>query len=58
MLEILGKITEVPQTFTPNTFVEEMVAELKEKVGNYQVVLLTFLNEDSTKGRFVTSNYW
>ena len=30
----LVKIAHVPQTFTPNAFVEEMVAELKEKLQN------------------------
>jgi GMP synthase (glutamine-hydrolysing) len=29
--EFLGKIAEVPQNFTPNAFVEDMVAELKER---------------------------
>ena len=49
MLEnFLVKIAEVPQTFTPNAFVEEMVAELKEKVGNDKVVLGLSGGVDST----------
>jgi GMP synthase (glutamine-hydrolysing) len=31
MLEFLGENCEVPQNFTPNAFVEDMVAELKER---------------------------
>ena len=40
MLEnFLVNIAEVPQNFTPNAFVEEMIAELKEKVKDDKVVL-------------------
>jgi GMP synthase (glutamine-hydrolysing) len=40
MLEnFLVKIAEVPQNFTPNAFVEDMVAELKEKLQDDKVVL-------------------
>jgi GMP synthase (glutamine-hydrolysing) len=49
MLEnFLVKIAEVPQTFTPNAFVEEMVSELKEKVQNDKVVLGLSGGVDST----------
>jgi GMP synthase (glutamine-hydrolysing) len=49
MLEnFLVKIAEVPQNFTPTAFVEEMVAELKEKVGNDKVVLGLSGGVDST----------
>ena len=44
----LVKIAEVPQNFTPNAFVEEMVAELKEKIGNDKVVLGLSGGVDST----------
>jgi GMP synthase (glutamine-hydrolysing) len=44
----LVKIAEVPQNFTANAFVEEMVAELKEKVGNDKVVLGLSGGVDST----------
>ncbi len=44
----LVKIAQVPQNFTPNAFVEEMVAELKEKVGNDKVVLGLSGGVDST----------
>ena len=49
MLEnFLVKIAEVPQNFTPNAFVSEMVAELKEKVQNDKVVLGLSGGVDST----------
>lgn len=49
MLEnFLVKIAEVPQNFTPNAFVDEMVAELKEKLGNDKVVLGLSGGVDST----------
>ncbi|MBF6609156.1 MAG: glutamine-hydrolyzing GMP synthase [Flavobacterium sp.] len=44
----LVRIAEVPQNFTPNAFVEEMVAELKEKVGDDKVVLGLSGGVDST----------
>jgi GMP synthase (glutamine-hydrolysing) len=49
MLEnFLVKIAEVPQTFTPNAFVEDMVSELKVKVQNDKVVLGLSGGVDST----------
>jgi GMP synthase (glutamine-hydrolysing) len=49
MLEnFLVKIAQVPQNFTPNAFVEEVVAELKEKIGNDKVVLGLSGGVDST----------
>ena len=49
MLEnFLVKIAEVPQNFTPNAFVEEMIAELKEKLQNDKVVLGLSGGVDST----------
>lgn len=49
MLEnFLVKIAEVPQNFTPNAFVEEIVAEMKEKIGNDKVVLGLSGGVDST----------
>ena len=43
MLEnFLVKIAKVPQNFTPNAFVEEVVAEMKAKIGNDKVVLGLF----------------
>ncbi len=49
MLEnFLVNIAEVPQNFTPNAFVEEMVGELKEKLGNDKVVLGLSGGVDST----------
>ena len=49
MLEnFLVKIADVPQTFTPTAFVEEMVAELKDKLGNDKVVLGLSGGVDST----------
>ncbi len=44
----LVKIAEVPQTFTPNAFVEDMVNELKEKLQNDKVVLGLSGGVDST----------
>ncbi len=44
----LVNVAQVPQNFTPNAFVEEMVAELKEKVGNDKVVLGLSGGVDST----------
>jgi GMP synthase (glutamine-hydrolysing) len=44
----LVKIAEVPQTFTPNAFVGEMVAELKEKLQDDKVVLGLSGGVDST----------
>ena len=44
----LVKIAEVPQNFTPNAFAEEMVEELKEKLGNDKVVLGLSGGVDST----------
>ena len=44
----LVKIAEVPQNFTPNAFVGEMVAELKQKLGNDKVVLGLSGGVDST----------
>jgi GMP synthase (glutamine-hydrolysing) len=49
MLEnFLVKIAQVPQTFTPNAFVEEVVAEMKAKIGNDKVVLGLSGGVDST----------
>ncbi len=49
MLEnFLVKIAHVPQNFTPNAFVEEIVAEMKEKIGNDKVVLGLSGGVDST----------
>jgi GMP synthase (glutamine-hydrolysing) len=49
MLEnFLVNIAEVPQNFTPNAFVEEMIAELKNKVQNDKVVLGLSGGVDST----------
>ncbi|MCB9425877.1 MAG: glutamine-hydrolyzing GMP synthase [Flavobacteriales bacterium] len=49
MLEnFLVKIAEVPQNFTPSSFVEEIVAEIKEKAGNDRVVLGLSGGVDST----------
>jgi GMP synthase (glutamine-hydrolysing) len=49
MLEnFLVKIAEVPQNFTPNSFVDEIVAELKTKIGNDKVVLGLSGGVDST----------
>ncbi len=49
MLEnFLVKIAQVPQTFTPNAFVEDMVAELKEKLKDDKVVLGLSGGVDST----------
>ena len=44
----LVKIADVPQDFTPNAFAEEMVEELKEKLGNDKVVLGLSGGVDST----------
>ena len=44
----LVKIAEVPQNFTPNAFVGEMVAELKEKLKDDKVVLGLSGGVDST----------
>ncbi|WP_394758407.1 glutamine-hydrolyzing GMP synthase [Flavobacterium sp.] len=49
MLEnFLVKIAEVPQNFTPNAFVEEMITELKEKLQDDKVVLGLSGGVDST----------
>ena len=49
MLEnFLVKIANVPQTFTPNAFVGEMVSELKTKLQNDKVVLGLSGGVDST----------
>ncbi len=49
MLEnFLVKIAEVPQNFTPDTFVEDIVEELKVKLGNDKVVLGLSGGVDST----------
>lgn len=49
MLEnFLVKIAEVPQNFTPNAFVEEIVAEMKEKIQDDKVVLGLSGGVDST----------
>jgi GMP synthase (glutamine-hydrolysing) len=49
MLEnFLVKIAKVPQNFTPNAFVEEVVAEMKAKIGNDKVVLGLSGGVDST----------
>ena len=49
MLEnFLVKIAEVPQNFTPNAFVDEMIAELKEKLQDDKVVLGLSGGVDST----------
>jgi GMP synthase (glutamine-hydrolysing) len=49
MLEnFLVKIAKVPQTFTPNAFVADMVAELKQKVQSDKVVLGLSGGVDST----------
>ncbi len=44
----LVNVAEVPQNFTPNAFVEDMVAELKQKVGDDKVVLGLSGGVDST----------
>lgn len=44
----LVKIAQVPQNFTPNAFVDEMVGELKEKLQNDKVVLGLSGGVDST----------
>jgi tRNA(Ile)-lysidine synthase TilS/MesJ len=46
--KIFSKIAEVPQNFTPNAFVEDMVAELKEKLQDDKVVLGLSGGVDST----------
>lgn len=49
MLEnFLVKIAEVPQNFTPKSFVEEIVAEMKEKIQDDKVVLGLSGGVDST----------
>ena len=49
MLEnFLVKIAEVPQNFTPNAFVEDMIEELKNKVQDDKVVLGLSGGVDST----------
>ncbi len=49
MLEnFLVRIAQVPQNFTPNAFVEEIVAELQEKLQNDKVVLGLSGGVDST----------
>tara|TARA_B110000503_G_scaffold141714_1_gene236058 strand:- start:1156 stop:2685 length:1530 start_codon:yes stop_codon:yes gene_type:complete len=49
MLEnFLVHIAQVPQTFTPNAFVEDMIVELKNKVQNDKVVLGLSGGVDST----------
>lgn len=49
MLEnFLVKIAHVPQNFTPNAFVEDIVGELKTKLGNDKVVLGLSGGVDST----------
>jgi len=49
MLEnFLVKIAQVPQNFTPNAFVEEIVAEMKEKIQDDKVVLGLSGGVDST----------
>lgn len=49
MLEnFLVKIAEVPQNFTPNSFVEDIVAEMKAKIGDEKVVLGLSGGVDST----------
>jgi GMP synthase (glutamine-hydrolysing) len=44
----LVKIAHVPQNFTPNAFVEEIIAEMKEKIQNDKVVLGLSGGVDST----------
>ena len=44
----LVKIAQIPQTFTPNAFVGDMVVELKEKLQNDKVVLGLSGGVDST----------
>ena len=44
----LVKIANVPQNFTPNAFVEEIITEMKEKIGNDKVVLGLSGGVDST----------
>ena len=44
----LVKIAHVPQNFTPNAFVEEIITEMKEKIGNDKVVLGLSGGVDST----------
>jgi GMP synthase (glutamine-hydrolysing) len=46
--KFFSKIAEVPQNFTPNAFVEDMVAELKEKLQDDKVVLGLSGGVDST----------
>lgn len=44
----LVKIAEVPQSFTPNAFVEDIIVELQEKIQNDKVVLGLSGGVDST----------
>jgi len=44
----LVKIAKVEQTFTPNAFVEEVIADMKAKIGNDKVVLGLSGGVDST----------
>ena len=44
----LVKIAEVPQSFTPNAFVEDIILELQEKIQNDKVVLGLSGGVDST----------
>lgn len=48
LYNFLVKIAHVPQNFTPNAFVDEIVAELKQKLGNDKVVLGLSGGVDST----------
>ena len=48
MENLLVKIAHVPQSFTPNSFVEDIVVELKAKIGNDKVVLGLSGGVDST----------
>lgn len=49
MLEnFLVKIAQVPQNFTPNAFVEDIVAEMRQKIGDEKVVLGLSGGVDST----------
>ncbi len=48
LYNFLVKIAHVPQNFTPNAFVDEIVGELKQKIGNDKVVLGLSGGVDST----------
>ena len=58
MLEnFLVKIAKVEQTFTPNAFVEEVIADMKAKIGNDKVVLGLSGGVDSTVAAVFKQSY-